>query len=178
METLPLAPLSPLSEEYSLLYDSAVQSAGTLAQLPCTYIDRLTDAHIHPEEIERLIIKHNRVSFPIMRDDCFVDITREVADITSSKSLEARLKKRLDIINSKTDRQFEGAGDSIHAQMLSKAIGESQISLTMNLCSLQSLNDAKVFVVNILPVMVQALQMSNCRKRSRYGEFADSKHRQ
>ena len=48
-----------------------------------------------------------------MRDDSLVDILKDVVTITPSEQVEARLKERLDTINSEVDRQFKSVGDSV-----------------------------------------------------------------
>jgi hypothetical protein len=111
-----------------------------------------------PADAERLINQFNRVSFPIMRDDRFVDILKEVVTITPSAQVKARLKKRLNTINSKLDRQFKSVGDSVLAQVLYKALSDSQRSDTIDLTGLWSLHDVKSFIAHTLPVMVEALK--------------------
>lgn len=106
MKTVSLLSLSPPPEEYSvqLIYDSSTQLRGALAQLPRTHFDMMMEARISPTDAERLINQFNRVSFPIMRDDRFMDILKDVVTITPSEQVEARLKERLDTINLELDR--------------------------------------------------------------------------
>jgi hypothetical protein len=118
----------------------------------------MMEARISPTDAERLINQFNRVSFPIMRDDRFMDILKDVVIITPSEQVEARLKERLDTINSELDRQFKSVGDSVLAQVLDKALSDSQRSDTMDLTGLRSLHDAKSFVIHTLPEMVEALK--------------------
>jgi hypothetical protein len=161
MEIVPLLSLSPPPEGFSveLIYDSSTQPRGALAQLPRTHFDTMMEAYIPPAYAEQLINQFNRVSFPIMRDDYFVDILKDVITTTPSEQVEARLKERLDTINSELDRQFKSVGDSILAQFLNKALSDSQRSDIIDLTGLRSLHDAKSFVVHALPVMVEALKM-------------------
>jgi hypothetical protein len=49
-------------------------------------------------------------------------------------------------------------GDSVLAQVLYKALSDSQRSDTMDLTGLRSLHDAKSFVIHTLPEMVEALK--------------------
>jgi hypothetical protein len=83
------------------------------------------EAYISPTDAERLINQFNRVSFPIIRNDRFIDILKDVVIITPSKQVKARLKKRLNTINSKLDRQFKSVRDSVLAQVLYKALSDS-----------------------------------------------------
>jgi hypothetical protein len=160
METVPPVSLSPPPEGYSveLIYDSSTQPQGALAQLPCTHFDTMMEAHIPPADAGRLINLFNRVSFPIMRDDCFVDVLKDVVTRTPLEQVEARLKERLDTINSELDRQFKSVGDSVLPQVLYTALSDSQRSDTIDLTGLRSLHDAKSFVVNTLPIMLEALK--------------------
>jgi hypothetical protein len=160
METVSFLSLSPPPEGCSveLIYDSSTQPRGAVAQLPRTHFDTMAEAHIPPTHAERLINQFNRVSFPIMRDDRFVDILKDVISITPSEQVEARLKERLDTINSELDRQFKSVADSVLAQVLYKAMSDSQRSDTIDLTGLRSLYDAKSFVVHTLPSMVEALK--------------------
>ena len=160
MEIVPLQSLSPPPEGYSveLIYDSSTQPRGALAQLPRTHFDAMMEAHISPADAERLINKFNRVSFPIMRDDRFMDILKDIVTVTSSEQVDARLKERLEAINSELDRQFESVGDSVLARVLNKALSDSQRSDTIDLTGLRSLHDAKSFAIHTLPVMVDALK--------------------
>jgi len=75
----------------------------------------------------------------------------------SEIEVEARLKERLDTINSDLDRQFKSVGESVLAQVLYKALSYSQRSDTIDLTGLRSLHDAKSFVIHTLPAMVEAL---------------------
>ena len=84
------------------------------------------EAHIPPADAERFINLFNQISFPMMRDDRFVDILKDVVTITPPEQVEARLKERLDPINSELDRQFKSVGDSVLAQVLYTALSDSQ----------------------------------------------------
>jgi hypothetical protein len=154
MKTLSLLPLSPPPEGYSakFIYDSSTR------QLPRTLLDTMMEAHIPPADAERLISLFNRVSFPIMRDDCFVGVLKDVVANTPPEQVEAKLKERLDTINSELDRQFKSVGDSVLPQVLYTVLSDSQRSDTIDLTGLRSLHDAKSFVIHTLPTMLEALK--------------------
>ena len=94
--------------ETALVVDSGLVEGGLVedgfcrsgqAQLPCTQFNTMVEAQIPPADAERLIHQFNRISFPIMRDDRFVDILKDVVATTPSEQGEARSKERLDTIN-------------------------------------------------------------------------------
>jgi hypothetical protein len=160
METDSTLLLSPPPEGCSveLIYDGSTQSQGALAQLPHTLFDTMMEAHISRADAERLINQFNRVSFPIMRDDCFADIVKDIVTTAPSDRVETSLKEQLHTINSELDRQLKSVGDSVLAQVLSRALSDSQQSNIIDLIGLRSLHDAKSFVVHTLPGMVRALK--------------------
>src|SRR2546423_207119 len=93
--------LSPLPEGYSIepVYGGSIHSRGAPAQHPRTHFDTMMEAHISPTDAERLINQFNRVSFPIMRDDYFADIVKDIVTTTASEHVETSLRQRLDTIN-------------------------------------------------------------------------------